>query len=148
MSVEDGHEPTNSLSRRSLLVTAVVRNMPIERPFGKWNVVAVFNYTNRASRTRPPQNFTATVDAKDLRLDPNKEDMAYEAGQRMLRGVSRAVAGDAYQLRIYLPDGFSGKRVELPAGLTGILKTEGNLLTADFTATTWPGRCTSSVWRK
>jgi hypothetical protein len=64
------------------------------------------------------------------------KDMAYDAGQRMLRGVSRAVAGDPYQLRIYLPDGFIGKRVELPAGMTGTMKTDGNLLTVDFTAPT------------
>jgi len=39
-------------------------------------------------------------------------------------------------LRIYVPDGFSGKRVELSDGLAGTLKTEGNLLTVDFTSTT------------
>jgi hypothetical protein len=49
---------------------------------------------------------------------------------------NNAVANDPYQLRIYLPDGFTGKRVELQSGLTGTLKTEGNLLTVDFTATT------------
>jgi hypothetical protein len=64
------------------------------------------------------------------------KDMAYDAGQRVLRGVSRAVAGDPYQLRIYVPDGFSAKRVGLPAGITASMKTEGNLLTVDFTAPT------------
>ena len=37
------------------------------------------------------------------------KDLAYDGQQRMLRGVSRAVAGDPYQLRIYVPDGFSGE---------------------------------------
>jgi hypothetical protein len=174
---------------------AQVWDMPIERPFGKWSVLAVFNYTNKAARGRPPQAFTAKLDAaKDLHLDPNKEylvyefwtrkflgtfkgtftsravepydcdiysivekqdrpvllstsrhirqmafdikDMGYDAGQRLLHGVSRAVAGDPYQLRIYLPDGFNGKRVELPAGMTGTMKTDGSLLMVDFTAPT------------
>ena len=169
---------------------ARIWNMPVERPFGKWSVLAVFNYTGTGNR-----GFTTKLDAaKDLRLDPNKEyivyefwsrkligtfkgsfttppvnpydvgiysivekqdrpvlistsrhvrqmafdikDMAYDAGQRVLRGVSRAVAGDPYQLRIYVPDGFSAKRVDLPAGITGAMKTEGNLLTVDFTAPT------------
>ena len=45
-------------------------------------------------------------------------------------------ANDPYRLRVCLAGGFTGKRVELPPGLTGTLKTEGNLLTVDFTATT------------
>jgi hypothetical protein len=167
---------------------ARIWNMPVERPFGKWSVVGVFNYTGAANR-----GFTASLDAaKDLRLDPNKEyivyefwtkqligtfkgkftsravapydcdvysivekqdrpvlistsrhvrqmafdikDLAYDGGQRMLRGVSRAVAGDPYQLRIYVPDGFTAKRVELSGGLTGKMATAGALLTVDYTA--------------
>jgi hypothetical protein len=174
---------------------AQVWNMPIERSFGKWSLVALFNYTNKAARGRPPQTFTATLDAaRDLRLDANKEylvyefwskkflgsfkgkfvsravapydcdiysivekqdrpvlistsrhvrqmafdikDMGWDGSQRALHGLSRAVAGDPYQLRIYVPDGFSAKRVDLPAGITGALKTEGDLLTVDFTAPT------------
>ena len=170
---------------------ARVWNMPVERPFGNWNILAVFNFTG-TSRSR---KFTATLDAaKDLRLDPNKEyiayefwskqligtfkgtfetrplspydcdiysivekqdrpvlistsrhvrqmafdikDMAYDGRQRMLRGISRAVAGDPYQLRIYVPDGFAGKRVELSDGLTGKMATDGNLLTVDYTSST------------
>jgi hypothetical protein len=176
--------------------------MPVERPFGRWTVLGVFNYTNDlnrvsklAWRTFETFNFTAQLDAaKDLRLDPNKEyivyefwskkligtfkgtfetrplnpydcdiysivekqdrpvlistsrhirqmafdikDLAYDGGQRMLRGVSRAVAGDPYQLRIYVPEGFSGKRVELSEGLAASMKTNGNLLTVDYTSTT------------
>ena len=62
------------------------------------------------------------------------KDLAYDGGQRMLRGLSRAVAGDPYQLRIYVPDGFTAKRVELSGGLTGKLATDGPLLTVDYTA--------------
>jgi hypothetical protein len=164
--------------------------MPVQRPFGKWSLVAIFNFTGSANR-----KFTATLDAaKDLRLDPAKEyvvyefwtkkligtfkgkfatrplspydcdiysvverqnhpvlistsrhirqmafdikQMAYDASQRALGGTSRAVAGDPYQLRIFLPDGFSAKRVELSDGLVGTMKTDGSLLTVDFKATT------------
>ena len=193
---------------------AQIFNMPVERPFGKWDVLSVFNYTNQpnkwaATRTNPtllydltltpsdswPDVFTARLDAaKDLRLDPAKEyivyefwtkeligtfkgtfatrplnaydcdiysivekqdhpvlistsrhvrqmafdikDMAYDGGQRMLRGISRAVAGDPYQLRIYVPDGFSGKRVELSEGLAATMNTNGHLLTVDYTSST------------
>ena len=54
----------------------------------------------------------------------------------MLAGVSRAVAGDPYQLRIFLPEGFSAKRVDLSDGVAGTMKTEGSLLTVDFKAAT------------
>jgi len=53
-----------------------------------------------------------------------------------LRGVSRAVKGDPYQLRIYVPDGFAAKRVELSEGLTAKMATDGNLLTVDYTSAT------------
>ena len=54
----------------------------------------------------------------------------------MLRGTSRAVANDPYQLRIYVPGGFVGQRVELSDGIAATMKTEGNLLTVDFKAPT------------
>jgi hypothetical protein len=169
---------------------ARIWNMPVERPFGKWSVLAIFNFTGK-----PGQKLTATLDAaKDLRLDPAKEynayefwskqligtfkgkfvarplspydcdiysivekqdhpvlistsrhvrqmafdikDLAYDGQQKVLKGVSRAVAGDPYQLRIYVPDGFTARRVELSGGLAATMKTDGNLLTVDFTATT------------
>ena len=153
-------------------------------------MLAVFNFTGKTNH-----QFTATLDAaKDLRLDPDKEyiayefwtrqligtfkgtfvtrplnpydcdiysivekqdhpmlistsrhvrqmafdikDLAYDSQQRMLRGISRAVAGDPYQLRIYIPDGFTAKRVELSDGIAATMKTDGNLLTVDFTAPT------------
>ena len=64
------------------------------------------------------------------------KDLAYDGGQRMLRGVSRAVAGDPYQLRLYVPDGFTAKRVEVSGGLTAKMAADGPLLTVDYTATT------------
>ena len=64
------------------------------------------------------------------------KDLAYDAQQRMLRGVSRAVAGDPYQLRIYVPEGFTAKRVELSGGLTAKMAAAGPLLTVDYTAPT------------
>ena len=42
--------------------------MPVQRPFGKWSLVAIFNFTGSANR-----KFTATLDAaKDLRLEPGQ----------------------------------------------------------------------------
>jgi hypothetical protein len=170
---------------------AQVWNMPVERPFGKWNILAVFNYTSRGG----PKTFSTRLDAeKDLRLDPEKEyivyefwsrkligtfkrtfvtraispydcdiysivenkdrptlistsrhirqmavdikDLAYDTGQRFLKGISRMVAGDPYQLRIYVPDNFAVKRVEFTDGLDAMIRTEGNLLTIDFNSST------------
>jgi hypothetical protein len=171
---------------------AHIWNMPVERAFGKWNVVTVFNFTGRPGR----DSFSTKLDAaKALRLDPDKEyivyefwtkkligsfkgtfatrplqpydcdvysivekqphpvlvstsrhirqmafdvkDMNYDEQRRMLRGVSRAVSGDPYQLRIVLPDGFSAKSVELPSGISpATMQTDGSLLTVDFTAPT------------
>ena len=170
---------------------AQIWNMPVERPFAKWNVVAVFNYTGKTPRegftyTTPATreliaSFTVDLDAaKDLRLDPGKEyivyefwsrkligtfqgtfkprpvppydcdiysivekqnrpvlistsrhirqmafdikELAYDSQQHMLRGTSRAVAGDPYQLRFYVPEGFAAKRVELSGGLTARMR--------------------------
>ena len=170
---------------------AQVWNMPVERPFGNWNIVAVFNYTAKGGKGA----FATKLDAaKDLRLDPDKEyivyefwskkllgtfkgtfetrlvnpydcdiysivekqdhpvlistsrhirqmafdikDMNYDAKQQSLSGVSRQVSNDPYQLRIYLPDGFRAKKVELSGGLDPVIKTDGNLLTVDFTPST------------
>jgi hypothetical protein len=174
---------------------AQVWNMPVERPFGKWSVLAVFNYTSKMSRSEEHFLFSTALDAaKDLRLEPNKEylvyefwtktfigtfkgtfvtrplnpydcdvysivekqdrpvllstsrhvrqmafdikDLVYDRQQRMLRGISRAVAGDPYQLRIYVPDGFTAKRVELSEGLAPRMETHDHLLTVDYTSST------------
>ena len=64
------------------------------------------------------------------------KDLTYDSRQRMLRGVSRAVAGDPYQLRFYVPEGFSATRAELSENLAAALKADGRLLTVDFTSTT------------
>ena len=170
---------------------AQVWNMPVERAFGNWNIVAVFNYTAKGGKGA----FSTKLDAaKDLRLDPEKEyvvyefwskkligtfkgtfvtrpvnpydcdiysivekqdhpvlistsrhirqmafdikHMNYDTKQQTLSGVSRQVSNDPYQLRIYLPDGFSAKKVELSGGLTSTMKTDGNLLMVDFTPST------------
>jgi hypothetical protein len=174
---------------------AQVWNMPVDRPFGKWSVVAVFNYSNAMAASVNPPQFTTKLDAgTDLRLDPAKEyivyefwtkkligtfkgtfvtpgvkpydcdvysivekqnrpvlistsrhvrqmafdikDLAYDGGQRVLRGVSRAVKGDPYQLRFYVPDGYTAKRVELSGGLTAKMAADGQLLTVDYTTST------------
>ena len=183
---------------------AQVWNMPIVRPFGSWRVLGVFNYTHQLRLEHLSNSiiqmldgtndtpFTTELTAKELRLDPAKEYIAYEFWSRTLlgtfkgtfkarpvkpydcdiysivekqshpvlvstsrhvrqmafdikalsydtlagalRGTSRAVAGDPYQLRIYVPDGFKASRVALSDGLEGKMTTAGNLLTVDFTA--------------
>lgn len=179
---------------------AQVYNMPVERPFGKWNVVAVFNYTAPVISTagmhiQDEGRFHTELDAaKDLRLDSGKEylvyefwskrflgsfkgsfatqkiepydcdvyaivekhdrpvllstsrhvrqmafdikELSYDGGQRVLSGVSRTVAGDPYQLRIYVPDGFKAQHVELSDGLSAAMTVDGNLLMADYIAKT------------
>lgn len=174
---------------------AQIWNMPVERPFGKWSVLGVFNYSAKARKNQEVFKFTAKLDAaNDLRLDSNKEyvvyefwskqligtfkgafvtrplnpydcdiysivekldrpvlvstsrhirqmafdlrDLVYDAQERMLRGVSRAVAGDPYQLRIYVPNGFKAKRVELSESLAATMNTAGDLLTVDFASST------------
>jgi hypothetical protein len=170
---------------------AQIWNMPVERPFGKWSILAIFNYTGKTDRGA----FKTALDAaKDLRLDPNREyvvyefwtkkligtfkgtfvtrplapydcdiysivekqnrpvlistsrhirqmafdikDLSYDGQKRMLRGISRAVPGDPYELRIYVPDGFNAKRVELTDGLRATMKADGNLLTVDYKSST------------
>jgi hypothetical protein len=64
------------------------------------------------------------------------KDLAYDTQQRILKGVSRAVAGDPYQLRIYVPNDFSVKRVELTDSIIATMKTDGNLLTVDYKSST------------
>lgn len=170
---------------------AQIWNMPVERPFGKWNILSVFNYTAKGSR-RP---FSMVLNAaKDLRLDANKEYIVYEfwtqkligtfkdslttvsvspydcsiysivekqnhpvlistsrhirqmavdikaltydEPQKILKGTSRAVPSDPYQLRIYLPGGYTAKQVQLSDGLQATMDIAGNLLTVNFTSTT------------
>jgi len=174
---------------------AQIWNMPVERPFGKWSVLAVFNYTSKMRGNEEHFKFSTGLDAaKDLRLEPDKEylvyefwsktfigsfkgtfvtrplnpydcdvysivekqnrpvlvstsrhvrqmafdikDLGYDGQQRVLRGISRAVAGDPYQLRIYVPDGFAAKRVELSGGLAAKIATDAHLLTVDYTSST------------
>jgi hypothetical protein len=63
------------------------------------------------------------------------KNLTYDSQQRIIKGTSRAVAGDPYQLRIYVPDGFTAKSVQLSDNLAGTMKTDGNLLMVDFTTT-------------
>ena len=40
--------------------------------------------------------------------------LAYDGPQRVPRGISLAVAGDPYQLRIHVPDGFAPNEWNCP----------------------------------
>jgi hypothetical protein len=64
------------------------------------------------------------------------KNLAWDGQQRVLRGVSRAVANDPYELRIYVPDGFTAKRVELSGDLTAKMASDGRLLTVDYITST------------
>jgi hypothetical protein len=44
------------------------------------------------------------------------------------------VAGDPYQLRIYVPAGYRLERVAVPAGLKAATAMNGELLTVEYTA--------------
>jgi hypothetical protein len=173
---------------------AQVWNMPVTRPWGDWCVLAIFNFTDLGRTGRGKSEFATALDAaKDLRLDSEKEyiafefwsaqlvgifkgtfsprtlrpydcdiysivekqdhpvlistnrhvrqmafdikDLAYDTHTRVLRGLSRVVAGDPYQLRIYVPEGFSAKRVELSGGLAATMSTDGPLLRVSTTPT-------------
>jgi len=168
---------------------AQVWNMPVERPFGAWNIIAVFNFGPVSD------DFTAVLDAeKDLRLDPAKTYLVYEFWSRkflgtfrgtlrsraipqkdcdvycvveqkdrpvllstsrhvrqmafdvksmvwddaakQLRGISRAVSGDPYQLRIYISDGYQFDSVDLPHALSATTTTDGALLIVEYTTST------------
>jgi hypothetical protein len=62
------------------------------------------------------------------------KDLGYDGPRRVLRGTSRAVAGDPYQLRIWLPESFSPQRVEVSGGIVAGMRKEGSLLLVEFTA--------------
>jgi hypothetical protein len=64
------------------------------------------------------------------------KDLAYDGKNQTLEGTSRSVIGDPYQLRIYVPNGFTAKRVELTDGIVGTMKTDDSLLTIDYTSST------------
>jgi hypothetical protein len=62
--------------------------------------------------------------------------LGYDASRRVLQGTSRAVPGDPYQLRIYVPGGFQAQRAEVSDGIAAEMRTEGNLLAVNFTSAT------------
>ena len=64
------------------------------------------------------------------------KDITYDNKKKTLRGVSRTVAGDPYQLRFFVPEGFVVKKVKLTNKLQAAFKTEGNLLTVDYNSPT------------
>lgn len=186
---------------------AQVWNLPVEREFAKWTILAVFNYTRKPQNRQMGNSIIAVTNATtggefitkldaaaDLRLDPNNEyvvyefwtrtligtfkgsftsravapydcdvysivekrnhpillstsrhvrqmafdikQLGYDEREQSLIGTSRAVAGDPYQLRIYIPDGFNAKRAEVSGGLAATMTTTGNLLAVNYTPST------------
>jgi hypothetical protein len=67
---------------------AQIWNMPVERPFLKSSVLAVFNYSHTMQASTNPPQFTTTLSAvKDLRLEADKEYVAYEFWSKKLIGT-------------------------------------------------------------
>jgi len=65
------------------------------------------------------------------------KDLVWDGVERRLSGLSRPVSGDPYQLRVYVPEGFILKKVELPAGLSAATASspgaQGQLIIIDCT---------------
>jgi hypothetical protein len=59
--------------------------------------------------------------------------LTWEGSRKRLSGVSRAVSGDPYQLRVWMPEGYRAGAVELSGGLRVASASEGPLLTVDYT---------------
>jgi len=58
-------------------------NMPINRPFGSWNVVALFNY----NYDRTNSSVTQKIELADLGLDANSEYLAFEFWNKQFVGT-------------------------------------------------------------
>jgi hypothetical protein len=61
------------------------------------------------------------------------KDLSWDAATKTLKSVSRAVSGDPYQLRVYMPESYRLDRVVLPSGLTATTHTENGLLLVNYT---------------
>ena len=61
------------------------------------------------------------------------KNVTWNAERKELRGTSRAVSGDPYQLRIYVPSRYRLDHVDVPTGLTAKHSINGYLLTVDYT---------------
>ena len=70
-------------------------------------------------------------DGREHGFDRDSSSLQFEGAKAWF--VCRQVSNDTYQLRIYLPDGFTVNKVALSGGLEATKKTDGNLLTVDFT---------------
>jgi hypothetical protein len=64
------------------------------------------------------------------------KELTFDGYRRELNGVSRAVANDPYQLRIYVPDGYVAKTVTLSGGLDATMVSANNLLLVNFVSNT------------
>jgi hypothetical protein len=54
----------------------------------------------------------------------------------LLQGLSLAVSGDPYELRIWVPPGYRLAGVGLPPGLSATTKVDSGLLLVDYTPST------------
>jgi hypothetical protein len=161
-------------------------NMPIERPFGRWNVAALFNF----NELQNGETVTQEIRFADLGLSPDKEYLVYEFWlknylgalkggftQRLgapdcevysivekrnhpvlistnrhvrqmaydlvalewdskadcLRGTSRVVGDDLYQMRIYVPLAWRLREVNVAGLDTQSRMTDNKILLVEFT---------------
>jgi len=163
-------------------------NMPIERSFGRWNVVGLFNVdygqtgapiTQRIDLTKlgleahreylayefwterflgtVKDGFTRTLEAPDCEVYSIVEkvdhpalvstsrhvrqmaydilDLSWDKQARILRGVSKVVRDDPYELCIYIPKGHAFKTVKVK-GADPKANRESRLLRVAFTSST------------
>lgn len=159
-------------------------NMPISRPFGKWNVVGLFN-VDYGKKGEP---ITQEIAFEDLDLSPDKDylvyefwskqflgvkkgrftrtlqapdceiysiverkghpvlistnrhvrhlaydilDLSWDGAASTLKGTSKVVQDDPYQLRVFVPEEYSQARVNA-GGLEARLSKHGQIVIVDF----------------
>lgn len=163
-------------------------NMPIERSFGKWNVVGLFNvdygqkgipltqridltdlelsadktylvyaFWNRRFLGEVKGSFTRSLQAPDCEVYAIVEktdhpilistsrhvrqmaydiiDLAWDNETQTLRGLSKLVRHDPYELRVYVPEGHVIKTVKVK-DTDPTLSQKDRLLTVAFTSST------------
>lgn len=64
------------------------------------------------------------------------KSVSWDNEAKQLHGISRAVSGDPYQLRIYVPRGYQFDSVDLPQALEATTTIDGRLLTVGYTTST------------
>ncbi len=62
--------------------------------------------------------------------------LVWDDAEMQLRGISRAVSGAPYQLRIYIPDGYHFDSVDLANDLKATTISDGSLMIVQYATST------------